>query len=46
MYIVPNNFLSINVDLKHLQLKHPFTCLIAGPTGSGNTHLIRNILKL
>ena len=39
------NIESNSVDLKHLKLKHPFTCLIAGPTGSGKTHLIRKILK-
>lgn len=45
MNTVSNDYLLKSVDLKHLQLKHPFTCLIAGPTGSGKTHLIRNILK-
>lgn len=28
-----------------LKLKHPFTCYVAGPTGSGKTMLIRDILR-
>ena len=28
-----------------ISLKHPFTCLVAGPTGSGKTVLVRRILK-
>ena len=33
------------IDRKHLCFKHPFTCMLAGPTGSGKTVLIRRILK-
>jgi hypothetical protein len=32
-------------NIKHFQFKHPFTCLVAGPTGSGKTVLVRRILK-
>ena len=32
-------------DLKHLQLNHPFTALAAGPTGSGKTYLVRDMLR-
>ena len=32
-------------DSKHLQLRHPFTSIISGPTSSGKTVLIRRILK-
>ena len=32
-------------DLKHLQLKHPFTAMAAGPTGSGKTFLVRDMLR-
>ena len=32
-------------DAYHLKLKHPFTCMVAGSTGSGKTILVRNILK-
>src|SRR6266705_794479 len=35
----------IEVDSKYLTFKHPFTCMIAGPTSSGKTFLVRNILK-
>lgn len=31
-------------DGKHLLLKHPFTALAAGPTGSGKTVLVRRLL--
>ena len=24
---------------------HPFTCLVAGPTGSGKTVFVKNVLK-
>jgi hypothetical protein len=34
-----------NIDSKYLMLRHPFTCITAGPTGSGKTILIRRILK-
>jgi ABC-type dipeptide/oligopeptide/nickel transport system ATPase component len=33
------------IDDVHLKFKHPFTLTIAGPTGSGKTVLIRNILE-
>lgn len=33
------------VDRKHLQFKHPFTCMVAGPTSSGKTTLVRRILQ-
>jgi len=33
------------VERRHLAFKHPFTCMIAGPTSSGKTMLLRNILK-
>lgn len=36
---------SSRVDKKHLCFKHPFTCMAAGPTSSGKTVLIRNILN-
>jgi len=26
-------------------MKHPFTCMVAGPTGSGKTYLVRDILQ-
>lgn len=32
------------VDARTLQFKHPFTSLIAGPTGAGKTFLLRRIL--
>ena len=35
----------MEVELKQLQFKHPFTCLVSGPSGSGKTILIRRILK-
>ena len=28
-----------------IQFKHPFTCVVAGPSGSGKSMLVRNILK-
>lgn len=31
-------------NLKHFQFKHPFTCIVAGSTGSGKTVLVRRIL--
>ena len=30
---------------KHCQFKHPFTAIVAGPTGSGKTVLVRQILS-
>lgn len=33
------------VENKHLQFKHPFTAMIAGPTGCGKTYLLRDILR-
>src|SRR5258708_30798349 len=35
----------METELNHIQFKHPFTCLISGPTGSGKTILIRRIIK-
>jgi len=32
------------MDEKHLKFKHPFTAMVAGPTGSGKTYLVRDIL--
>ena len=29
----------------HLKFRHPFTCMVAGPTGSGKTVLVRRILN-
>ena len=28
-----------------IHLKHPFTMLIAGPTGSGKTYFVRNMIN-
>ena len=33
------------VPRRHMQFKHPFTCMIAGPTSSGKTVLVRRIIK-
>ena len=33
------------LDAPHVILQHPFTMFIAGPTGSGKTHLVNRILK-
>ena len=33
------------VERKHMQFKHPFTCMVAGPTSSGKTVLVRRIIK-
>ena len=35
----------MNIDENDLKLKHPFTLICAGPTGSGKTILIANILE-
>ena len=35
----------MEIESKHLKFKHPANILIAGPTGSGKTQLIRRILK-
>ncbi|CAF1128082.1 unnamed protein product [Brachionus calyciflorus] len=32
-------------DIDGFIFRHPFTCLIAGPTQSGKTYFVRNILK-
>jgi len=32
------------VDLIYIQFKHPFTAIVAGPTGSGKTILLRRLL--
>jgi len=35
----------METEIKHLQFKFPYTCLISGPTGSGKTIFIRRKLK-
>lgn len=35
----------IDTEIIHCQFKHPFTCMVAGPTGSGKTILVRRLLK-
>lgn len=35
----------MNFEAKHSMFKHPFTCMVAGPTSSGKTVLIREILS-
>lgn len=37
-------FPRINVD-KNLKIKHPATILVAGATGSGKTHFVRNVVE-
>jgi energy-coupling factor transporter ATP-binding protein EcfA2 len=37
--------MNLKVNARDLKLKHPFTCLVAGPTGSGKTVLVRNIIQ-
>lgn len=32
-------------DVRHLQFKHPFTAIVAGPTSSGKTALVRRFLS-
>ena len=34
-----------NIEINYLKFRHPFTCICAGPTGSGKTILIRRILN-
>jgi hypothetical protein len=34
-----------DVTVSHLVLKHPFTAIIAGPTGAGKTSLVTEILR-
>ena len=33
------------IDRKHISFKHPFTCMLAGPTSSGKTVLVRRIIE-
>lgn len=33
------------MESKFLKFRHPFTCLVSGPTGSGKTILVRRLLK-
>jgi hypothetical protein len=35
----------MEIDLKHIQFKHPSNTLVVGMTGSGKTQLLRRILK-
>jgi hypothetical protein len=35
----------LHVPLCNLQFKHPFTMIVAGPTGSGKTMIVRHILE-
>jgi Poxvirus A32 protein len=35
----------MDVSVRDVQFKHPFTAIVAGPTGSGKTVLLRRILK-
>ena len=32
-------------NLEHFKFKHPFTCLIAGPTSSGKTFFVKKLLE-
>jgi len=32
-------------DVIHFQFKHPFTCVVSGPTSTGKTVLVRKILE-
>ena len=36
---------SFDFPVYDARLKHPFTCVVAGPTGSGKSHLIREIIE-
>ena len=40
-----NKLMQLFTERRHLQFKHPFTCMVAGPTSSGKTVLIRRIIK-
>jgi uridine kinase len=33
------------IERKYFMLRHPFTCIVSGPTGSGKTILVRRLLK-
>ena len=33
------------VRLYNDSFQHPFTCIVAGPTGSGKSHLVRSIIR-
>ena len=33
------------MESKHLRFKHPFTCMVCGPTSSGKTYLVRKLLQ-
>lgn len=35
----------MEIEIKHVQFKHPCNVLVTGPSGSGKTQLIRNFLK-
>jgi GTPase SAR1 family protein len=35
----------MEIDVTHSRFKHPFTCIVAGPTSSGKTVLVRKILQ-
>lgn len=35
----------IKISMDHPKFEHPFTMIVAGSTGSGKTHLVRNILS-
>ena len=35
----------MEVDIKHVQQNHSYTCVVAGPTSSGKTYLVRDMLK-
>ena len=35
----------MDLDLSYFQFRHPFTCMIAGPTSSGKTVLVKKILN-
>jgi septin family protein len=35
----------MEIEVKHLRFKHPFTSVVVGPTNSGKTYFIQNLLK-